>query len=103
MDQVIIPLRPILIFLVVLARVGGMVTFAPFWSHRAAPLKVRVVLALMLALVVTPVVGPRLATPPSNYFALSLVLAGELLIGCALGFIGRLVFSGIEMAAQIIS
>jgi flagellar biosynthetic protein FliR len=103
MDQVIIPLRPVLIFLVVLARVGGMVTFAPFWSHRAAPAKVRVVLALMLALVVTPVVAPRLATPPANYLGLALVLGGELLIGCALGFIGRLVFSAIEMAAQIIS
>lgn len=103
MDQVIIPLHPVLIFLVVLARVGGLVTFAPFWSHRAAPAKVRVVLAMALALVITPVVAPRLSTPPSDYLPLALVLGGELLIGCALGFVGRLVFSALEMAAQVIS
>lgn len=103
MDQVIIPLRPVLIFLVVLARVGGMVTFAPFWSHNAAPAKVRVMLALLLSLVVTPVVAPQLATPPSSYIELAIVLAGELLIGCVLGLIGRLVFSAVEVAAQVVS
>jgi flagellar biosynthesis protein FliR len=103
MDQLEIPLRPVLIFLVVLARVGGLVTFAPFWSHRAVPAKARVMLALILALVITPIVAPRLATPPTNYLALAVILGGELLIGCALGFVGRLIFSGLEMAASVIS
>lgn len=103
MDQLVIPLRPVLIFLLVLARVGGLVTFAPFWSHRATPAKARITLALILALVITPAVAPRLATPPSDYIGLALVLGGELLIGCALGFVGRLVFSALEMAAQVIS
>jgi flagellar biosynthesis protein FliR len=103
MDQLVIPLRPVLIFLVVFARVGGLVTFAPFWSHRAAPMKVRIVLAMMLALVIAPVVAPRLPTPPSSYMGLALVLVSELLIGCVLGFVGRLVFSALEMAAQVIS
>lgn len=100
MDQLVIPLRLVLIFAVVLARVGGLVTFAPFWSHHAAPPRVRVMLALALALVITPVVAPRMLTPPSNFIGLAVVMGGELLIGCALGFVGRLVFSGIEIAAQ---
>ncbi len=103
MEPLLIPISPVLIFLVVLARVGGLVTFAPFWSHRAAPAKVRVGLALALALVITPVVAPRLAAPSSNLFGLTLVLIGELLIGCAFGFVGRLVFSALEMAAQVIN
>ncbi|MGH9901946.1 MAG: flagellar biosynthetic protein FliR, partial [Pyrinomonadaceae bacterium] len=102
MDSIVIPLRPVLIFAVVLARVGGLVTFAPFWSHRAANSRVRVILAMALAFVVTPVVAPRLETPPSNLVGLAVVIAGELLVGCALGFVGRLVFSGLEQAAQII-
>ena len=97
-----IPLSPLLIFTVVLARVGGLVTFAPFWSHQAAPVRVRVVLALVLALVITPVVAPHLPAPPSELGALTLVLAGELAIGCALGFVGRLVFSALEMAAHVL-
>ena len=103
MEQLVIPLRPVLVFLVVLARVGGLVTFAPFWGHRAAPVKVRAVLAFVLALAVTPVVLPRLAAPPDNLLGLALVLAGELLVGCALGFVGRLVFGAVEVAAEVVS
>lgn len=102
MEPLTIPLHSALIFTVVLARVGGLVTFAPFWAHQAAPVRVRVLLALALALVITPAVGPRLPTPPSELGALTLVLAGELMIGCALGFVGRLVFSALEMAAHVL-
>lgn len=103
MEPFIIPLRPALIFAVVLARVGGLVTFAPFWSHQAAPPRVRVVLAFMLAFVVTPIVAPRLRTPPIELGGFFVVIFGELLIGFVLGFVGRLVFSGIEMAAQVLT
>jgi flagellar biosynthesis protein FliR len=102
METITIPLRPVLLFVVVLARVGGLVTFAPFWSHQAVTPRARALLALALALVITPTVAPRLATPPTNLIELALVIAGELLIGCALGFVGKLVFSALEVAAQIL-
>jgi flagellar biosynthetic protein FliR len=102
MEAITIPLRPILIFVVVLARVGGLVTFAPFWSHRAAPAPVRAVLAAMLALVITPVVLPRLATPPTEPVAFALVLLGELCVGLVFGLVGRFVFSALEVAAQVL-
>jgi flagellar biosynthetic protein FliR len=95
-----IPLRPILLFVVVLARVGGLVTFAPFWSVDGAAKQVRIALALVLAAVITPIVGPHLATPPSNLISLALLLVGELAIGCMLGFVGQLVFSALEVAAH---
>jgi len=103
MDQIAIPLRPILLFLVVLGRVGGLVTFAPFWNLEGAARQVRIVLALVLAVVITPVVAPHLATPPSEWPALAMVIAGEVVIGCALGFAGQLIFSGLEFAAQLFS
>jgi flagellar biosynthetic protein FliR len=102
METLTIPLRPILLYVVVLARVGGLVTFAPFWSHQAVTARVRASIAALLALVVTPVVAPRLNTPPTNMVELALVIGGELAIGCALGFVGKLVFSALEVAAQII-
>lgn len=102
MDSFKIPLHPVLIFIVVLARMGGLVSFAPFWSHKAAPTQVRILLALALALVITPVVAATLPTPPSDYLSLTIIIVGELLIGCALGFVGKLVFSGLEVAAQIL-
>jgi flagellar biosynthetic protein FliR len=102
MDSIIIPMRPVLLFVVVLARVGGLVTFAPFWGSQAAAPRVRVTLALALALVLTPVVAPRLATPPSDFVGLALVIMGELAIGCVFGFVGRLVLSALDMAAHIL-
>lgn len=102
MEPILIPLRPILIFAVVLARVGGVVTFAPFWNHKAVSNNIRALLALIIAIVIAPVVGARLPTPPTEIFSLMLVLGGELMIGFILGFAGRLVFSALEMAASLL-
>lgn len=102
MEPITIPLHPVLIFAVVLARVGGVVTFAPFWSHKAVNSKVRSLLAMMIALIVTPVLLPRVPTPPTEVVSLVLLLGGELIIGFILGFAGRLVFSALEMAASLV-
>ncbi len=102
MENFEIPLHPFLVFLVVLARVGGVVTFAPFWSHNAANPKIRVVLAFALSIVLTPIITTKIQTPPDEIYALSLILIGEVLIGIVMGFVGKLVFSGFEMAAFFI-
>lgn len=102
MEPITIPLRPVLIFAVVMARVGGVVTFAPFWNHKAVNARVRALLALLLAFIVTPVVSERMPTPPTEVFSLALVLGGELIMGFILGFAGRLVFSALETAASIL-
>ncbi len=100
MESLAIPLRPVLIFAVVLARVGGVVTFAPFWNHQSVTSKVRALLALGMALLLTPVLIPHIATPPTEIISLTLLLGGELIIGFILGFAGRLVFSALEVAAS---
>jgi flagellar biosynthesis protein FliR len=98
-----VPLRPFLVFLVVMARVGGLVSFAPFWSHKAVTAKIRAVIAGALALALTPVLMSRIATPPSDISSLSMVLAGELVIGMLFGFVGRLVFSSFELGAHLLA
>ena len=103
MENFIIPLHPILVFLVVLARVGGLVTFAPFWAHKAAAMKIRVIMAGVLALTLTPILMNRIAPPPAEIAPFTLVLLGEIMIGMVLGFVGRMVFSAFEMAAHVIS
>jgi flagellar biosynthetic protein FliR len=102
MEPFIIPLRPVLIFVVVLARMGGLVTFAPFWSNQSANTRVRTVLALVMALALTPVVAPRLATPPSDMVGLAVVIMGELMIGFVFGFVGRVIFMSLDVAAQVL-
>lgn len=103
MEPIIIPLRPILVFIIVLARVGGLVTFSPFWSNQAAPPRVRLVLALVLTLVVMPVAAENIRTPPVDPMSLAVLILGEMCIGLVLGFSGRMIFSALEFAAQILS
>jgi flagellar biosynthetic protein FliR len=98
-----VPLRPFLIYIVVLARVGGLVTFAPFWSHNAASAKIRVILAGVLSLTLTPIVMGRIETPPSDIASLTVIIAGELVIGLIFGFVGRIVFSSLEFGAHLLS
>lgn len=102
MDQIVIPLRPMLLFLVVLARMGGLVTFAPFWSHQLTPTRARAMLAMAMALIVTPLVSPRLATPPTEFFSFALIIISELLMGCAIGLVGRIVFGAFDTAAHVL-
>lgn len=103
MENFILPIHPVLIFLVVLARVGGIVTFAPFWAHNSISFKIRVIIAGILALVLTPILSAQLAMPPDEIGAFTMILLGELLIGLSLGFVGRLVFLGFELAANFLS
>jgi len=103
MDPIILPLRPILLFCVVLARVGGLVTFAPFWSNQAASPRIRAMLAMVLTLALTPVIAPHLATPPNDLLGFGVVIILELVTGCVFGFTGRLIFSALELAAQMLS
>ena len=64
---------------------------------------VRVMLAAILAIALTPAVMPRIGTPPTEVAPLFAVLVGELAVGMAMGFAGRLVFSGFEMAAHLLA
>ncbi len=103
MDPIILPLRPVLLFCVVLARVGGLVTFAPFWGNQGAAPRIRAMLALVLALALTPAIAPRMATPPNDLLGFGVVIILELATGCVFGFTGRLIFSALELAAQMLS
>ena len=45
----------------------------------------------------------RIETPPSEAGQLAIILLGEILIGMVLGFVGRVVFSGFELAAHLVA
>jgi len=88
--------------LLVTVRVAGMVAFAPAFGHSAVPARVRVIVGAAMALAA---VG-RLARPvalPAGWFDLATGLGGELLIGAAIGYTGRLIFTGIELGAFHVS
>lgn len=79
----------------------GVVIQLPVVAGRPLPIPVRVALSLGLATLVTPVVAE--ARVPFTLAALGWAAGGEILLGLALGFVGRIAFAAVEMAGRLIA
>jgi flagellar biosynthesis protein FliR len=86
-------------FLLVLARVAGLVVAAPVLGHTLVPVRIRAGLAALVALALTPAVGT--VPEPATLWGLAAALAVESAIGVVLGFVAQLVLSGAELGGQI--
>ena len=91
----------LLTWLMVLLRALGVVVLLPTLAGRAMPPTVRVALGACLATLVAGVVPPMHL--PSGQWELAFAAAGEVVMGLALGFIGRLTFAAVEMAGRVIT
>lgn len=85
----------------VAARLAGVVMFLPVLGGLAIPARVRALLVIGLAALVTPLV-PQPAVPP-DAAALARGLAGELLLGALIGLALRVCFLGVELGATLIA
>ncbi len=81
-------------------RIFGLMIADPFFSSRTIPVRVRVSLSILLVLLVAPNLQPLPAIPVISPQGI-LIAVKELLIGISLGFVVRLVFTGLEMAGHI--
>lgn len=90
-------------FLLVFTRVGAAVTLLPGFGESYMSPRLRLMIALGIALVVTPVVSPTLPALPASPLELFLVLAGEVLIGLFLGAIARILFAALQSAGMVIA
>lgn len=85
-----------------LLRISGMLLVAPILGANVVPGRVKIVLALSLALLVAP-----LAPPPPGFDPLSatgvLAMAVQLAIGFGIGFAVQLAFDALVMAGQTIA
>ena len=82
-------------------RILALISTAPVLNHRAIPPQVKVGLAMAIALIV----GPTLPAVPSaalDSWNAAGVLAQQVAIGAAMGFMLRLIFAAIELAGDLI-
>jgi flagellar biosynthetic protein FliR len=88
-------------FLLVLFRLGAMLAVAPVLGHRSIPVMHRVGMAVMLALVLTPVVG-RARIAGDDVLGLGLAIGGEILLGIAIGTVAALVVAAVHTGAELV-
>lgn len=89
-------------FVWALVRIAAMFMVAPMFGARYIPARVRVALALACTVVLLPMLPPPPAVPPFSLPALVLV-AQQLLIGIAMGFLLQLVFDAVVIGIQTVS
>ena len=75
----------------------------PVFGDQFVPTQARLLLALVLSVIVTPVLKDMLPGEPASLLALVLLLAGEVMIGVFIGTLPRLLMGGLEVAGMIIA
>ena len=88
-------------FLWPLVRILGVLMAAPVFGHRAVPTRVKIGLGVFIALIVVPTLPPPPDVAPGSWQGL-LILVKQLLIGLAIGFVVRLLFTATEAAGEIV-
>ncbi len=76
---------------------------APIFGTQAMPRQVRALLAVAMSLLVTPVFLHASMPPTENLAEYGRLLANEVLVGLLLGLAMNVLFSGIQVAGQLVS
>jgi flagellar biosynthetic protein FliR len=85
-----------------LTRVLGVIATAPILGDRSIPLRIKLGMGLVLTLIISPTI-PEI--PQFEIFSLPglLLLVQQVIIGLAMGFCIRLIFSAVGIAGQLIA
>ena len=91
------------LFMLIFARVGSILMLMPGLGEQVIPVRLKLTLALAIALVFYPLVGNAYGTVPQTPAALGLLFGGELLLGLAIGFALRLLMATLQVAGSAIA
>lgn len=90
-------------YLLVFARLGTMSMMLPGFGELSVPPRVRLSIALAVALVVYPVVRDLLPAQPDQPAALAVLIGGEIGVGALVGGAGRLIFSALNVTGTVVA
>lgn len=100
----LLSVKNIIGFVIIITRLSGMITTAPFFSTYPIPNQIKVWLVTLVAFVIYPmVVAKTHFTAPTDMVEMTLVLAKEFAIGALIGFLASLIIGAVQMGGQIIA
>ncbi len=105
MDENALTIDLILSGFLIFVRVAAVVMTAPFFSNNSFPMQVRLYFSMVVSLILFYSIPGESAfvSATDGTIAVFIAIIAEALVGMAMGFIGRLVFAGFEMAGTLIS
>jgi flagellar biosynthetic protein FliR len=92
----------LLVFTLVLTRTSGLVMTMPVFGSQELPVQVRSLLAVAMAMLVTPTQLAAEVPDPENTVKYVTLMGGELAIGLTLGLGVFILFSGIQLSGVLI-
>ena len=88
-------------FIFPLARILGFISTAPLWGNTGIPWRTRLILGLSIAVAISPGL-PEMPKVQTGSIESLWILSQQMLIGIAMGFAARLVFTAFNMAGEFI-
>jgi len=95
--------QEVFVYLAVFARLSAMIMTFPALGSQSMPQQIRLVVALALTIIVTPLVTLGYPQIPTALFGMVLFIGAEVLIGLVIGGIVRLVMSATQVAGTLIA
>ncbi len=90
-------------FFVVFTRIGSAMMLLPGFGESFIPPRLRLMIALGLALVIVPIISSGLPALPESPLELFLIILGEVVIGLFLGALARIMFAALQTAGMVIA
>lgn len=90
-------------FMLIVARIGGMVMLMPVFGEFSVPAWVRLGLVFAISAVLYPLVSGLLPQMPAQPMALAVAVGGEALVGLLIGGGARLLLSALNVAGLVIA
>jgi len=90
-------------FLLIFVRIGTILLIMPGFSSAQVLMQHRLLFALVVAFLLTPLLANKLPEMPGSPLALVALVLGEFLAGAILGTVARIVFASVQTAGTIIS
>ena len=90
-------------YFMVLLRIGSVLMVLPGFGETYVAPRFRLMAALALSLVLTPLALPALPSLPGDPFTLFLLMLGEVLVGTFIGMLARFLLAALQLGGMIIA